>query len=90
MQAGPRQQAAGSGDQASMSWDSVIRFYRFVLRSGDTGLAERLTRALGSDPALRGRVESELRALSRRELTAPAAPDWVLRALLARLAALAP
>ncbi|MGI9080989.1 MAG: hypothetical protein ACR2FZ_01740 [Thermoleophilaceae bacterium] len=40
-----------------------IAFYRFVLRSGDVELAERLTRAFRSDPRYRERAEAVLRAL---------------------------
>ncbi len=40
-----------------------IAFYRFVLRSGDVELAERLTQALRSDPRYRERAEAVLQAL---------------------------
>ena len=41
-----------------------IAFLRFVLRSGDIELAERLTRALRSDPRYRERAEAALSALA--------------------------
>ena len=40
-----------------------IAFLRFVLRSADIELAERLTRALRSDPRYRDRTEAVLQAL---------------------------
>lgn len=72
-----------------MSWDSVIRFYRFVLRSGDAGLADLLTRALTREPSLRPRVDRELRAARRGGSGLRGAPDWVVRIVLARLASVA-
>ena len=40
-----------------------VAFLRFALRSGDIELAERLTRALRSDPRYRDRTEAVLQAL---------------------------
>ena len=41
-----------------------IAFLRFVLRSGDIELAERLTRALRSDPRYRAGAEAALSGLA--------------------------
>jgi hypothetical protein len=40
-----------------------VAFLRFVLRSGDIELAQRLTRALRSDPRYRERADAALSAL---------------------------
>ena len=82
-----RQPDAPTGDRHPMSWDSLIRFYRFVLRFGDARVAELLTRALASEPALLPRVDRELRAAGRDVAGLPGAPDWVVRMVGAHLAA---
>lgn len=51
-----------------------IAFLRFVLRSGDIELAERLTRALRSDPRYRERAEAALSGLARAGRSRHATP----------------
>ncbi len=64
-----------------------IAFYRFVLRSGDVELAERLTRALRSDPRYRERAEAALQALALRDRSRHSTPGGrMLDSLLDRFA----
>ncbi len=64
-----------------------IAFLRFVLRSGDVELAERLTRALRSDPRYRERAEAVLSGLGSAGQSRHSTPGGkLLDALLDRLA----
>jgi len=62
-----------------------IAFYRFVLRSGDIELAERLTRAFRSDPRYRERAEAVLSELGPAGLSRHSTPGGrILDSLLDR------
>lgn len=64
-----------------------IAFLRFVLRSGDIQLAERLTRALRSDPRYRERTEAMLSGLGSAGRSRHSTPGGqLLDSLLDRLA----
>ena len=64
-----------------------IAFLRFVLRSGDIQLAERLTRALRADPRYRERTEAMLSGLGSAGRSRHCTPGGrLLDSLLDRLA----
>lgn len=64
-----------------------VAFLRFVLRSGDVDLAERLARALRGDPRYRARTEDLLAALAPGDPAGHTSPGGrMLDSLLDRFA----
>ena len=81
----PASASSPAPDANPVTTESLIRFYRSAVRSGDRRLADALTRALREDPALADAADRALRELPRGAPRPSRAGRRVLRRLLARL-----